>query len=78
MANNSANETSQAEFLPPHSRDLALAPWAGRRMYASGHPGAKVRGSSDESEDGHNLGVAETAMWGSFLSRIIKKQPERV
>jgi hypothetical protein len=42
-------------------------------MYASGHPGAKVRGSSDESEGGQSLGVSETAMWGSFLTRIIKK-----
>lgn len=76
MANDNANETPQAEFLPPHSGDLALAPWAGRRMYASGHPGAKVRGksmNSDETESGHNLGVAETTMWGSFLTRIIKK-----
>ncbi len=72
MANDSANTSPTAEFLSPQSGDSALAPWAGRRMYASGHPGAK--GSpADETELGRDLGVAETTMWGSFMTRIIKK-----
>ena len=72
MPNDSTHETPQAEFLPPHSGDLALAPWAGRRMYASGHPGAKGS-AADETELGRDIGISETTMWGSFLTRIIKK-----
>jgi hypothetical protein len=41
-------------------------------MYASAHPGANGA-LADETETGHDLAVAETAMWGSFLTRIIKK-----
>jgi hypothetical protein len=40
-------------------------------MYASDFPGAKGT-SADETEDAHHLGVAETAVWGSFMNRIIR------
>jgi len=61
----------EARSLPPLSGDQAVAPWAGRRMYASAAPGAK--GSPvDETETGVEFKVAENAMWSAFLNRIIK------
>jgi hypothetical protein len=44
-------------------------------MYASGRPGgpfARAGENADEAERS-GLGVAETAVWNSFLHRIIKK-----
>ncbi len=63
--------TPHAESHPPLSGDSAVAPWTGRRMYASGHVGPKG-GSAHETEASPSLGVAESAMWGSFLKRMIK------
>lgn len=57
--------------LPHLSGGSTTAPWAGRRMYASGHPGAGIA-HSRECETGGSLALAETAVWGVFLNRIIK------
>jgi len=71
MADDIAPSFPHAESLPHLSRDSVSAPWAGRRMYASSPTGAKGS-AADETESGRSLRVEETAMWGSFLTRIIK------
>ena len=73
MTNEHTHSFPDAGFQAHTPENRTEAPWAGRRMYASDTPGAKGE-SADESERGHRLGIAETAVWSSFMNRIIKSK----
>ncbi|MDX2141766.1 MAG: hypothetical protein SFV19_00300 [Rhodospirillaceae bacterium] len=48
------------------------APWAGRRMYASGPTGAGRQPSIADETESAKVGVSESAMWSTFLTRVLK------
>lgn len=71
--NSNAHDFPRADSFPQLSRGSATAPWTGRRMYASGPKG--VRLDADETEQSSDLGVAESAAWEIFRTRILKTRP---